>query len=109
MYARAGEPKKLVVLKGFGHYEVYGGEAFRQVMDETVAWYKTHLPARSRAFSTCAGASLKRLAALAPERMKAQDRVRERRRSVLWQQIRPEKERAARKIGRSREIAIRPQ
>jgi uncharacterized protein len=46
MFARAGEPKKLVVLKGFGHYEVYHGEAFRQVMDETVAWYKTHLPAR---------------------------------------------------------------
>jgi uncharacterized protein len=46
MFARAGEPKKLVVLKGFGHYEVYRGEAFRQVMDETVAWYKTHLPAR---------------------------------------------------------------
>ena len=46
MFARAGEPKKLVVLKGFGHYEVYGGEAFRQVMDETVAWYKTHLAAR---------------------------------------------------------------
>jgi len=46
MFARAGEPKKLVVLKGFGHYEVYGGEAFRQVMDETVAWYGTHLPAR---------------------------------------------------------------
>jgi len=46
MFARAGEPKKLVVLKGFGHYEVYGGEAFRQVMDETVAWYKTHLRAR---------------------------------------------------------------
>jgi len=33
MYARAGEPKKLVVLKGVGHYEVYGGEAFRRVMD----------------------------------------------------------------------------
>src|SRR5205807_4042859 len=46
MFARAGEPKKLVVLKGFGHYEVYGGEAFRQVMVETVAWYKTYLPAR---------------------------------------------------------------
>ncbi len=46
MYARAGEPKKLVILKGFGHYEVYGGEAFRRVMDETVAWYRTHLPAR---------------------------------------------------------------
>jgi fermentation-respiration switch protein FrsA (DUF1100 family) len=46
MFARAGEPKKLVILKGFGHYEIYGGEAFRQVMDETVAWYGTHLPAR---------------------------------------------------------------
>jgi dipeptidyl aminopeptidase/acylaminoacyl peptidase len=46
LHARAGEPKKLVVLKGFGHYEVYGGEAFRQVMDETLGWYRTHLPAR---------------------------------------------------------------
>jgi dipeptidyl aminopeptidase/acylaminoacyl peptidase len=46
MYARAGEPKKLAVLKGFGHYEVYGGDAFRQVMEETLAWYGTHLPAR---------------------------------------------------------------
>jgi uncharacterized protein len=46
MYARAGEPKKLVVLKGIGHYEVYGGEAFRQVMDETVAWFRAHLLVR---------------------------------------------------------------
>src|SRR5215831_5825308 len=46
MHARAGEPKKLVVLKGFGHYEVYGGDAFRQVMEVTLAWYGTHLPAR---------------------------------------------------------------
>ncbi len=46
LYARAGEPKKLVVLRGFGHYEIYGGDAFRQVMDETLAWYGTHLPAR---------------------------------------------------------------
>jgi len=46
MYARAGQPKKLVTLKGVGHYEVYGGEAFRQVMDETLAWYGSHLPAR---------------------------------------------------------------
>src|SRR6185437_3781703 len=29
LYAKAGEPKKLVVLKGWGHYEVYAGEAFR--------------------------------------------------------------------------------
>src|ERR1700736_6142577 len=46
MYARAGEPKKLVVLEGAGHYEVYGGEPFRRVMEETLAWYRAHLPAR---------------------------------------------------------------
>jgi dipeptidyl aminopeptidase/acylaminoacyl peptidase len=47
LYAKAGEPKKLVVLKGWGHYEVYTGEAFRQVIEPTLAWYRQHLPARS--------------------------------------------------------------
>ena len=46
MFARSGEKTVFLVLEGFGHYEVCGGKAFRQVMDETVAWYKTHLPAR---------------------------------------------------------------
>ncbi|MBV8890335.1 MAG: alpha/beta fold hydrolase [Alphaproteobacteria bacterium] len=45
LFARAGEPKKLVMLHGFGHYEVYAGEAFRQVMDATTAWYRQYLPA----------------------------------------------------------------
>lgn len=45
LYERAGEPKKLVVLKGHGHYEVYAEPAFSEVMAETTAWYKTHLPA----------------------------------------------------------------
>ena len=36
--------KKLIVLKGWGHYEVYTGEAFRQVIEPTLAWYQTHLP-----------------------------------------------------------------
>jgi uncharacterized protein len=45
LYARAGEPKKLVVLKGWGHYEVYAGEAFRQVIEPTLAWYRQYLPA----------------------------------------------------------------
>ena len=45
LYAHAGEPKKLVVLKGWGHYEVYTGEAFRQVIEPTLAWYQEHLPA----------------------------------------------------------------
>ena len=30
---------------GFGHYEVYAGEALRQVMDATLAWFREHLPA----------------------------------------------------------------
>ena len=48
LYAKAGEPKKLVVLKGWGHYEVYTGEAFRQVIEPTLAWYQTHLPPSER-------------------------------------------------------------
>ena len=46
LYARAGEPKKLVVLKGFGHYEIYAEPAFGQVMLEATDWYARHLPAR---------------------------------------------------------------
>ena len=46
LYAKAGEPKKLIVLKGWGHYEVYTGEAFRQVIEPTLAWYQTHLPSK---------------------------------------------------------------
>jgi hypothetical protein len=46
LYENAGDPKKLVVLSGWGHYEVYAGEAYRQVMEATVAWFQEHLPAR---------------------------------------------------------------
>ncbi|MSO91540.1 MAG: alpha/beta hydrolase [Acetobacteraceae bacterium] len=46
MYNRAGEPKKLVILPKWGHYEVYAGEAFRQVMEPTTAWFQQYLPAR---------------------------------------------------------------
>lgn len=45
LYACAGEPKKLVVLKGYGHYEVYAEPAFGEVMGATLAWYREHLPA----------------------------------------------------------------
>lgn len=43
LYRHAGEPKKLVILHGFGHYEVYAGEAFRQVMAETLPWFQQYL------------------------------------------------------------------
>ncbi len=46
MFARAGEPKRLVTLKGFGHYEVYVEPAFSQVMSETLAWFRRYLPPR---------------------------------------------------------------
>ena len=44
LYAHAREPKKLIVLQGWGHYEVYAGEAFRQVIEPTIAWYQHYLP-----------------------------------------------------------------
>jgi uncharacterized protein len=47
LHARAGEPKKLVMLHGFGHYEVYNEPAFSQVMAATLGWYREHLPARA--------------------------------------------------------------
>ena len=40
LYARAGEPKKLVILKGYGHYEVYVEPAFSEVMAATLDWYR---------------------------------------------------------------------
>lgn len=46
LYAKAGEPKKLVTLKGHGHYEVYAEPAFSEVMAPTLAWFEQHLPAR---------------------------------------------------------------
>ena len=46
LYERAGEPRKLVTLKGYGHYEVYSEPAFSEVMRETIAWYQRYVPAR---------------------------------------------------------------
>ena len=45
MFKRAGEPKKLVILKGYGHYEVYVPPAFDEVMHETLNWLRKYLPA----------------------------------------------------------------
>ena len=47
LYDRAGEPKKLIVLKGYGHYDVYAEPAFGEVMAATLAWYRAHLPAQA--------------------------------------------------------------
>lgn len=43
LFAKAGEPKKLVIVRGYGHYEVYAEPAFSQVMSATTAWFGEHL------------------------------------------------------------------
>jgi pimeloyl-ACP methyl ester carboxylesterase len=45
LYNKAGEPKALVMLSGYGHYEVYTEPAFSEVMAPTVEWFSRHLPA----------------------------------------------------------------
>lgn len=45
LYAKAGEPKKLVILKGYGHYEVYVEPAFSEVMAPTLEWFQEYMPA----------------------------------------------------------------
>ena len=47
LYRHAGEPKKLIVLKGYGHFDVYAEPAFGEVMAATLAWYRAHLPAQA--------------------------------------------------------------
>jgi len=44
MYARAREPKKLVILRGLTHYDVYRENGFVSTMRETLEWYRTFLP-----------------------------------------------------------------
>lgn len=44
MYERAGEPKKLVVLRGRGHYDIYRDPALRDVISETLNWFREHMP-----------------------------------------------------------------
>jgi uncharacterized protein len=44
---RAGEPKTLVVLHGYGHYGLHRDPAFGEVMEAAVAWDAEHIPPRS--------------------------------------------------------------
>lgn len=43
MYARAGEPKRLVVLPGMRHYEVYSGQGLDTTAELAVDWFRTYL------------------------------------------------------------------
>ena len=48
LYEKAGEPKKLITLQGYGHYEVYVEPAFSEVMTPTVEWFQSYMPATLR-------------------------------------------------------------
>jgi len=48
LYEKAGEPKKLITLQGYGHYEVYVEPAFSEVMTPTVEWFQNYMPATPR-------------------------------------------------------------
>ena len=43
MYERAGEPKRLVILEGLGHYDTYVGAGFAAMVGHTVSWFREHL------------------------------------------------------------------
>jgi hypothetical protein len=43
VYAKAGEPKKLVVIEGVRHYDIYQGKPFERSVQEALDWYGKHL------------------------------------------------------------------
>ena len=43
MYKKAREPKKLVAIEGFKHYELYHGKGFERVMTPATEWFDTYL------------------------------------------------------------------
>lgn len=43
MYAKAGEPKKLVVLPGLRHYDVYSGPGAETTSGLAIDWYREHV------------------------------------------------------------------
>ena len=44
-YAKASEPKSLVVLKGIKHREVYDGHGRDVLLGHALGWFQTHMPA----------------------------------------------------------------
>jgi hypothetical protein len=43
MYQKAAEPKKLVAVEGFKHYELYHGPGFESVMTHSAEWFDINL------------------------------------------------------------------
>ena len=45
LFDHAREPKRLVKLRGYSHYELYSEPALREVMAAALDWYREHIPA----------------------------------------------------------------
>jgi pimeloyl-ACP methyl ester carboxylesterase len=45
-YAKAREPKRLVVLEGIKHREVYAGEGLERLLEHAIGWFGEHMPAK---------------------------------------------------------------
>ena len=43
MYQKADEPKKLIALEKYKHYELYQGNGFKSVMTHSTEWFNAHL------------------------------------------------------------------
>jgi alpha-beta hydrolase superfamily lysophospholipase len=43
LFERAGEPKKVVMLRGINHHDVYSGEPFETTMNTAVEWFNEHI------------------------------------------------------------------
>lgn len=43
MFERAGEPKRLVILEGLGHYDTYVGGGFEAMVAHGISWFREHL------------------------------------------------------------------
>lgn len=43
LFERAGEPKKLVMLQGINHHDVYSGEPFETTMNTAADWFAEHI------------------------------------------------------------------
>ena len=43
VYVKAGEPKKLVVMEGVRHYDIYSGQPFERSVQEALDWYRQYL------------------------------------------------------------------
>ncbi len=47
-FAKAREPRKLVVLEGIKHKDVYAGPGLERLLEHALQWFNTHMPSRGQ-------------------------------------------------------------